>query len=473
MWLIGGFVMLRALRTEAKPILRLAVPIILGQLGQMMMPLADAAMVGRLGVVPLAAVAFGNLIVWVPMIMGFGLCVAVHVLVASAHGEGHREEAGEVLRHGIAMAVAYGVICAVALHLGMNLLSLIPRVDPAVIDSSKPYIAWMGWSIIPMLAMTVVKNYCESLNRPWLALGVLGVCIVLNVGFNFVLIYGNFGVPALGVAGAGLGTLLARSAGFVIALGLVWRSAGLRPEWRAGAFGRLAAARLGRLLALGGPSAAQILFEVSLFNFATLLCGMISTVTMAAHQIALNVASVAYMGPLGISMAAGIRVSQAMGGGRYGEARRIAGTSLALSLGMMVVYVGAVLATRTELPALFLRADASQAQAVFALAATLLAWAASFAVFDGVQITTLGVLRGMHDVRVPTALLFTGYWAVSAPLAWYLGMKLNYGGPGVWAGLLTGLIVVAGLLVGRLVTMQNRLKAGEKEKPQITLMNAD
>jgi MATE family multidrug resistance protein len=263
----------------------------------------------------------------------------------------------------------------------------------------------------------------------------------------------------MGVAGAGLGTLLARTAGFAIALALVWRSGELRPVWRTGAFGRLAGARLGRLLALGGPSAVQILFEVSLFNFATLLCGMISTVTMDAHQIALNVASVAYMGPLGISMASGIRVSRAMGAGRFAEVRRIAGSSLVLSMGMMAVYVAVVLATRGWLPALFLRADAPEAGAVFILAATLLAWAASFALFDGVQITTLGVLRGMHDVRVPTALLFTGYWAVSAPLAWYWGLKLGYGGPGVWAGLLTGLVVVAGLLVGRLGVMVRRLKA--------------
>lgn len=451
--------MLRALWSEGKPTVRLAVPIILGQLGQMMMPLIDAAMVGRLGVVPLAAVAFGNLIVWVPMIMGFGLCVAVHVLVASAHGAGEREESGEVLRHGVWLAVGYGVICGAGLHAGLGLLNLIPRVDPAVINTAKPYIAWMGWSIIPVLAMTVVKNYCESLNRPWLALGVLGVCVVLNVGFNFVLIYGNLGVPAMGVAGAGLGTLLARTAGFFIFLGLVWRTADLRPEWRAGAWAWLSGARVRRLLELGLPSAGQILFEVSLFNFATLLCGMISTVTMAAHQIALNVASVAYMGPLGLSMAAGIRVSRAMGGGRYAEARRIAGSSLALAMGMMAVYMAVVFATRGWLPGLFLRADAPEAGAVFSLATTLLAWAASFAMFDGVQITTLGVLRGMHDVRVPTALLFTGYWAVSAPLAWYLGMKCGYGGPGVWAGLTGGLVVVAGGLVGRLITMQNRLKA--------------
>jgi MATE family multidrug resistance protein len=253
-----------------------------------------------------------------------------------------------------------------------------------------------------------------------------------------------------------MATLLARTLGFFGLMALVKRTEGLRPRWRHGAWARLTGERVRRILAIGGPSAGQILFEVSLFNFATLLCGMISTVTLAAHNIALNVASLAYMLPLGLSMASGIRVSKAMGGGRYAEACRIAWSSIGLAVVAMLGYAAFVLVTRGHLPGLFLRAEAPEAGAVFALASTLLVWAASFAIFDGVQITTLGVLRGMHDVRVPTVLLFAGYWAVSAPLAWYLGMTRGYGGPGVWAGLLIGLVVIAASLVGRLRVMLAR-----------------
>ena len=189
---------MRAGWAELRQTLRLAVPIILGQLGQMLLPLIDAAMIGRLGVVPLAAASFGNLIVGIPMIAGFGLCVAVHVLAASAHGAGRGAEAGEVLRHGLGLAGLYGVGCGLALHFGLDLLDHLPRVAPEVIAAAKPYIRWMGWSILPMLLFTVTKNYSESLNRPWLPLAILGGSIFLNVFFNYLFIYGHLGAPALG-----------------------------------------------------------------------------------------------------------------------------------------------------------------------------------------------------------------------------------------------------------------------------------
>ena len=244
----------------ARPTLTLAVPMIFGQLGQMLMPLIDAAMVGRLGVTPLAAVAFGNLIVWIPMIAGFGICVAVHVLAASAHASGDRAETGEVLRHGLAMAVVYGFICSALLQLGLGWLDAIPRLEPEVIAASKPFIIWIGWSIIPVIGFTVVKNYCEAQNRAWLPLAVLLGSIVLNVFLNIILIYGHWGVPAMGVAGAGLATFLSRITALAALLFIIQRTPALRAEWKGGLFARLGSERLRRMLALGGPSAGQILF---------------------------------------------------------------------------------------------------------------------------------------------------------------------------------------------------------------------
>ncbi len=440
---------MRAMGKELRGTLVLAVPIILGQLGQMLMPLIDSAMIGRLGVVPLASVAFGNMVVWIPMIVGFGLCVAVHVLAASAHGAGRSGEAGEVLRHGLGLAAIYGLLCGVGMQFGVNALDHLPHIEPAVIAGAKPYMLWMGWSILPMLLFTVVKNYAESLNRPWLPMAVLGGCLVLNVFFNCLFIYGYLGAPQLGVAGAALSTLLARALGFVVLLALVFRTPALRPSWPMGIVAGWSGALAWRMLALGVPSGVQILFEVGLFNFTTLLAAMISTITLDAHQITLNICSIAYMVPLGLSMATGIRVSRALGGGRTAEARRIGWSSFAGALGFMALYALLVLLTRSWLPEIFLRPDAPDAPAVLTLATTLLAWAASFAIFDGMQITLLGALRGMHDVHVPTAILFAGYWAVSAPLAWYFGLVRGWGGPGVWMGLLAGLIVVAGLLIAR------------------------
>jgi multidrug resistance protein, MATE family len=441
---------------DAQPTLTLAVPMIFGQLGQMLMPLIDAAMVGRLGVTPLAAVAFGNLIVWIPMIAGFGICVAVHVLVASAHASDDRAEAGEVLRHGLGLAVLYGFICSALLQLGLGWLDAIPRVEPEVIAASKPFIIWIGWSIIPVLGFTSVKNYCEAQNRAWVPLAVLLASIVLNVFLNVIFIYGHLGVPAMGVAGAGLATFLSRVTSLVVLLIIIQRTPALRAEWKGGVFARLGGERLRRMLALGGPSAGQILFEVGVFNFATLLAGMLGKVVLDAHQITLNIAGMAYMVPLALSQATGIRVSQAMGVGRFTQARRIGWASLGCATVFMAGYAVFVLLARHALPHIFLRADAAQAMDVMALSSTLLLWAAAFAIFDGAQIVSLGILRGMHDVRVPLGLSFAGFWLVAAPLAWYWSFSKDWGGPGIWSGLFCGEVVVALLLVGRFAVMARR-----------------
>jgi MATE family multidrug resistance protein len=452
---------MRSWWNEARPTLALAVPMIIGQLGQMLMPLIDAAMVGRLGVTPLAAVAFGNLIVWIPMIAGFGICVSVHVLVASAHSAGEREEAGEILRHGLGLAIAYGFICSVLLQLGLNWLDAMPHVEPEVIAASKPFIMWIGWSVIPVLGYTAVKNYCEAKNRPWLPLVVLSASVVLNVFLNWILIFGNCGAPAMGAAGAGLATLLSRLAAWAALFLIVQFSPELRAAWSGGALARLSRERLRRMLMIGGPSAGQILFEVGVFNLATLLMGMLGKVVLDAHQIALNIAAVAFMVPLGLSQAAGIRVSQAVGAGNYGAARRIGWNSLGLACGFMALCGLSVLIVRHQLPHIFLKSDTADARNAMALASTLLLWAAAFAVFDGAQITSLGILRGLRDVRVPTAISFTGNWLVAAPLAWYWGWVKGWGGPGVWAALALGVMVVALLLVGRFAVISRRREQTE------------
>jgi MATE family multidrug resistance protein len=441
---------------QARPTLLLAVPMIIGQLGQMLMPLIDAAMVGRLGVTPLAAVAFGNLVVWIPMIAGFGICVAVHVLVASAHAAGEREEAGEILRHGLGLAAAYGFICSMFLQWGRNWLGEIPHVEPEVIAAAQPFIGWIGWSIIPVLGYTALKNYCEAKNRPWLPLAVLSASIGLNVGLNWILIFGHCGAPAMGAAGAGLATLLSRLVALFALLIIVQHSPELRAEWPGGALARPSRERLRRMLTLGGPSAGQILFEVGVFNLATLLAGMLGKIVLDAHQIALNIAAVGFMVPLGLSQAAGIRVSQAVGAHDYGEARRIGWNSLGLACLCMAGCGLGVLLMRHQLPEIFLKPDTDEARRVFALASKLLLWAAAFAVFDGAQITSLGILRGLRDVRVPTAISFTGYWLVAAPLAWYWGWVKGWGGPGIWAALSLGVMVVAVLLVSRFAVISRR-----------------
>jgi len=447
---------MRSFWNEVKPTLALAVPMIIGQLGQMLMPLIDAAMVGRLGVTPLAAVAFGNLVVWIPMIAGFGICVSVHVLVASAHAADDHEEAGEVLRHGLGLSVVYGLACSLFIQFASGWLSYVPRVAPDVIIAAKPFITWVGWSIIPVLGYTSVKNYCEARNRPWLPLAVLSASVALNVLLNWIFIYGHCGAPVMGVVGAGLATFISRVAAFFTLLAIVQCTPNLRAHWPRGALAQPASERLWRMLSLGGPSAGQILFEVGVFNLVTLLAGMISKIVLDAHQIALNIAAVAFMVPLGLSQAAGIRVSQAVGQKKFAQARRIGWSSLVCSTGFMGLYAVGILLMRDVLPRIFLRPDAPGAPDVLSLSARLLLWAAAFAVFDGAQIVCLGILRGMRDVRVPTVISFAGYWLIAAPLAWYFGMEKGWGGPGLWGGVSMGVMMVAVLLVARFAFVSRR-----------------
>lgn len=448
---------MRSFFQELRLTLALAVPITLGQLGQMLMPLIDAIMVKHLGgVLPLAAVAFGNLVVWIPMIAGFGICVAVHVQVASAHSANDRDEAGEVLRHGIWLSVIYGLICSTLLQIGVNYLDLIPRVDPDVITAAKPFISWIAWSIIPVLGYTSVKNYCEARNQAWLPLVVLLGSIGLNVLLNWIFIYGHCGITAMGVPGAGLATFLSRVIAWVVLFIIVQRTPDLRVNWQGGALARLGAERLRRMLTLGGPSAGQILFEVGVFNLATLLAGMLGKVVLDAHQIALNIAGVAYMIPLGLSQATGIRVSQAAGLGKFVEARRIGWNSLTFSSVLMAAYALFLLGTRHFLPEVFLTPTTTDARDALALSSKLLLWAAGFAVFDGTQIVCLGILRGLHDVRIPTLISFIGYWVLAAPLAWYLGLSLGWGGPGIWTGVSCGVLLVAVLLIARFAVISRQ-----------------
>ena len=356
--------------------------------------------------------------------------------------------------YGLAMAAVYGFICSALLQLGLGWLDCqCSRVEPEVIAASKPFngLDWLAHH--PGHWFYVGKELLRGAEPRWLPLAVLLASVGLNVFLNFILIY----APLRRSRGQGRGVAQGwrRSLSRVVALGALpfiiqcVRQFCAR-NGRAGTSRGWGANVCGVLLALGrARSAGQILFEVGVFNFATLLAGMLGKVVLDAHQITLNIAGMAYMVPLGLSQATGIRVSQAMGVGSLSEAWRIGWGSLGCAAVFMAGYAVFVLVTRQALPHIFLRADAAQAVEVMALSSTLLLWAAAFAIFDGMQIVSPAILRGMHDVRVPLALSFAGFWLVAAPLAWYWSFVRGWGGPGIWLGLFCGELAVAALLVGR------------------------
>lgn len=436
----------RAVHQEIRRTLALAVPVTAGNLGQMLLGFSDSLMVGHLGVVPLAAGAFALGVFNVLYVGGIGLVVGVGVLAAQAHGGGRPREAGEILRHGLLVAVATGLAMIVLLTLGFPLIEHLGE-PPEVVRTAKPFLLVIGWSMLPALAWQSLKQYCEALSHPSVPMLVMLGAVILNIFGSWVLIYGHLGAPAMGLVGAGWATLGARMLVFLVTLALVLRSprfhAALPERW----LGGLSWARLAAQLRIGVPVALQLLLEVGTFSLAAVMMGWLGAAPLAAHQVAVSYAAVTFMFPLGISSAVGIRVGQAVGAGAWGEVRRIGLSGVGLAVVLMSLFAVCFLLGGERLAGWFIH-DRPTA----ALAARLLLVAGVFQVFDGTQVVSINALRGLPDMRVPTLLAFASYWLVAIPAAYFIGIVGRYGPLGIWWGLAAGLGFAAATLLWRFLS---------------------
>ena len=430
---------------ELRPTLTLALPIIAGQVSQVLMGVTDSVMIGHVGRVPLAGSAFAGGVFGLFFIVGAGTLSAVPVLVARAHGAGQPAECGAWLRHGLALALAIGTVEAGLTALLATQLRRLGQ-PPEVVEVARPFFVIIGISLVPTCVFQVLRQFSESLGRPWQPMAILFCCVGLNAFLNWVFIFGHLGVPPLGLTGSGCGTLTARLLGCVLLWTWLRRQPDLRPLLpRAGALAALTRRHLRELLHLGGPVAGQLLFEVGAFSTAAMMMGWLGTVPLAAHQIALSCAALTFMFPLGLAMATSIRMSQAVGSGRRDALRPIGFGSLGLAVAIMGMFAlvfafgGGVIARGFTLD-----------PAVVALAARLLLVAAIFQIFDGGQVVGAGALRGLSDVRVPMLITFVAYWLVALPAAYLFGFRTGFGAVGVWIGLAAGLACAAGLLGARL-----------------------
>lgn len=437
----------RQLLREARRTLALAVPIIVGQLGQILLGVIDAVMIGQVGRVPLAASAFVLAVVSTFLLFGIGLLASVSVLVARATGAGRAAECGEILRHGM------GVAAATALVVGACVTGLSGHLawfgqPPEVAVEARPFLLLFGWSVVPALLFQCLKQYCEGMSAPTPPMVFMLGAVLINVALNWVLIYGNLGAPALGLVGAGCASMTARVAALVALLVHVQRGrrfAGRRPaRW----FAAPEWARFGPLLAIGLPVALQLLFEAGVFNAAGVMMGWLGTVPLAAHQIALSCAATTFMVPLGLSLAVGVRIAQAAGAGEGARIRAIGRGTVAMAL-LFMGGCALVFLTAGEWIAAGFVADVAREAPLVELAAQLLVVAGVFQLFDGTQVVSIGALRGLMDVRVPTAITFVAYWVVALPCAYLAGFRGGLGARGIWIGLATGLAVSALALVAR------------------------
>ncbi|MBX3737126.1 MAG: MATE family efflux transporter [Candidatus Didemnitutus sp.] len=427
---------------ELRATLALAFPIVVGQVSQMLIGVTDNAFIGRVGRAELAAAAFTHGVFTTFYVVGIGLLLGAGVFAARDHGAGREAGCAAWLRHGRALALAVGGVAFVLL---LGLSTQLHRFgQPAeVVAIVRPYFLLIGASFLPALFFQVQRQFCESLNQPWVPMAIMLADVGLNALLNWLLVFGHCGFPAMGLVGSGVATLFARTVAALAIYGWVQRAAAFASV-RAAAESRWERARFVELLKLGVPAGGMLLFEGSAFATAALMMGWLGTVPLAAHQVALGCASLTFMFPLGLSTATSLRISQARGEGRHGAVRAIGFGSLATGAAVMGAF-----AMVFALAGPWITVAFTTATDVAALAARLLVVAAIFQLFDGVQVIGAGALRGLTDVRVPTLLTFVAYWVVALPLGYGLAFHATLGPVGVWTGLAFGLACAAVALGGR------------------------
>jgi len=388
-------------------------------------------------------------------IVGMGIVTATAPLAAQAHGAGDARSVRRVTRMGLWAAFLIGAPSSVALALGEPILVAIGQ-DPKLAALAGEYLSTLLWCSVPALWLIVLRNFVSALNRPRSALWVMLIGIPLNALFVYAFVFGRFGMPEMGIAGAGLATTLVQIAMVAVQLAIaVWGKPFceyriLARVWRADW------AKLRQIFALGTPIFGAFLLEAGVFIAAVVLMGWLGTVPLAAHQIAIQIASITFMVPFGIAQAATVRVGHAVGRGDAPAARRAGWVAIALGTAFMAAMAILLYATRFDLPALFLDPAKANGPEVVALAATLLIFAALFQMADGAQAIAMGSLRGMNDVRRPMLLGAFSYWVLGFTLAYVLGFPLGMGAPGIWIGLAVGLGCASLLLAARFRRLAKR-----------------
>ena len=421
--------------------LRLAAPLAVAELGWMFMGIVDTMMAGPLGPAAVGTGSLGSMIFFPTATAGTGMLFGMDTLVAQAFGANDREDTRRTLVNGVWLGTALAPLVALTLWATVPVMRAV-GVNPRVMAMLGPFIGNLIWGVWPLLMYAALRRYLQAMNIVKPVTFALISANIVNAGGNWVLMYGHWGVPSLGVAGSALSTSLSRAylAG-VLAVVVIWnerRSGNLlfHISWRPDL------ARIRRLIQLGLPAAGQILFEGAVFAVVTVMVARLDEASLAAHGIAVNVISTTYMVPLGISSAAAVRVGQAYGRRDIHGAAAAGWTALLLS----ALFMGAAGVLLAIVPQFIVRLYIGNA-AVIAVGALLLRIAAVFELFDGFQVVTGGALRGLGDTRTPMLAHLAGYWAVGMPVAYTLCFPLGWGAAGIWVGLSAALVLIGAALV--------------------------
>lgn len=427
---------------------RLAAPVVLVQVGLMAMGVVDTIMVGRVSADALAAAALGNLYFMNVSFFAMGTLMALDPLVSQAVGARDEPSVARAMQRGLVISLALSALTSLALMSATPVFVAL-RQPPEVIPDASRYVWITIWSVVPFLAFVVLRQSLQAMHRVAPIVVTIVGANLTNVFFNWVLIYGNLGSPAMGVAGAAWATTLSRWLMAVGLLVLAWPE--VRPYLLPIQMDAIRAAAILRMFRLGAPIGLQMTLEVGAFGLIGLLMGMLGAVELGAHQIAINLAATTFMVPLGVGAAAAVRVGRAVGAHDAAAARRAAKTALFLGVGFMCVT--AVLFT--TMPAPFARVFTSDAR-VLAVAMQLIPIAGVFQVFDGIQAVAAGVLRGIGDTRAPLVVNLFGFWLLGVPISVYVGFYTEARALGLWWGFVAGLGAVAVFLLLRIRVRMRR-----------------
>jgi len=439
------------LRRELRAMLALAGPVVLAEIGWMSMGIVDTLMVSPLGPHAIGVSGVANGLLFAIGVAGMGVMLGLDTLVSQAFGARRLDECHRWLFHGIALALLMApplMLIAWAVTRALASFGLHPEVLPLVVS----YLGYLTISLLPLLLYAAFRRYLQGMSVVHPVMFALISANVINAFFNWVLIYGKLGAPALATDGSAIATGAARVyMASVLAIAIVWHNRRTRGSlWHVSR--RIEIARLRRLFALGAPAAGQITLEVGVFSAATAFAGKLEPIALAAHQIALNIAALTFMVPLGVQSAGAVLVGQAIGRRDTRGAIR-AGW---LNLGVISAFMLTVAVVFVSIPAHLIHLFTDNAR-VIAIGVTLLSVAAVFQLFDGVQGVATGILRGAGNTRTPMWANFAGHWLIGLPVGWSLCFVAGWGVIGLWIGLSIGLILVAITLVGVWIRATRRL----------------
>ena len=439
--------------------LKLSYPIILGLLGHTLVGMIDNIMVGKLDPTNLAAVSLGNSFIFIAMSIGIGFSAAITPVVAEAHSKNHTIDLKKSFVNGFLMCLILGVFLFLAIILFKPLLFMLDQ-PKNVVNLAIPYLEIVAASLIPLLMFQALKQYSDGLSLTSNPMYATLLANIINVVVNYILIFGKFGFPAMGIIGAAIGTLVSRIIMFSFLFFLLYKKDIIKNYINDIFRFIIDKSMIEKILSLGFPTSLQMLFEVGIFTSAIWLSGLLGEITQSANQIVLNISSMTFMIASGLGVSAAIRSGNQKGLENYKELKRISLSILLLGIFFALIFTLLIIIFREYLPYIYI--DISDVYnyekniIIVQKSAKLFIIVALFQLFDSAQVIILGALRGMQDVKIPTIIVFIAYWVIGFPISFYFGDINMLKEIGIWIGLLCGLLFSAVFLYLRFNYLTNR-----------------